>query len=53
VIVEAMDLLIAAIKNVILAPGASRSALGTKLRLKNSYKKKVMLGLRVKIREAE
>ena len=36
VMVDAMDLLIAAIKNVILAPGSSRWALGTKLLLKNS-----------------
>lgn len=51
--VEAMALLIAAIKNVSLAPGSSRLDLGRKDFLKNSYRKKVRLGFRVRTNDAE
>jgi hypothetical protein len=52
VIVEATALLTAAIRKVNLAPGSSRLDLGRHL-LKNSYKKNVILGFRVRISEAE
>jgi hypothetical protein len=46
-------LLTAAIKNVIRASGSSRLDFGRRDLLKNSYRKKVMLGFRVRINEAE
>jgi len=51
--VDAIALLAAAIKNVILAPGSSCLDAGRKDFLKNSYRKKVMLGFRVMINDAE